>query len=77
VIPGHGDFGGIELLTLTIELVDKEKYLVKQGLIWMYLPDGKEIIIDFFRCLYKLNYFCEQHEPDTHEKHMFPPLHPD
>ena len=25
VIPGHGDFGGIELLTHTIELVDKEK----------------------------------------------------
>lgn len=24
VIPGHGDFGGIELLTHTIELVDKE-----------------------------------------------------
>jgi metallo-beta-lactamase class B len=26
VIPGHGDVGGIELLTHTIELVDKEKY---------------------------------------------------
>jgi len=25
VIPGHGDFGGIELLSHTIELVDKEK----------------------------------------------------
>lgn len=25
VIPGHGDFGGIELLTHTIELVDQEK----------------------------------------------------
>jgi len=25
VIPGHGDFGGIELLTHTIELVDKKK----------------------------------------------------
>lgn len=25
VIPGHGDFGGIELLTHTIELVDEEK----------------------------------------------------
>ena len=25
VIPGHGDFGGIELLTHTIELVDKER----------------------------------------------------
>ena len=25
VIPGHGDFGGLELLTHTIELVDKEK----------------------------------------------------
>jgi metallo-beta-lactamase class B len=25
VIPGHGDFGGIELLTHTIELVEKEK----------------------------------------------------
>ncbi|MBN1650541.1 MAG: CfiA family subclass B1 metallo-beta-lactamase, partial [Bacteroidales bacterium] len=25
VIPGHGDFGGTELLTHTIELVDKEK----------------------------------------------------
>lgn len=25
VIPGHGDFGGIELLTYTIELVEKEK----------------------------------------------------
>ena len=25
VIPGHGDFGGVELLTHTIDLVDKEK----------------------------------------------------
>ena len=25
VIPGHGDFGGIELLTYTVELVKKEK----------------------------------------------------
>jgi metallo-beta-lactamase class B len=25
VIPGHGDFGGVKLLTHTIELVDKEK----------------------------------------------------